>query len=122
MNLKLCLEYDGSKFYGWQYQPGLRTVQGEVERALKVLLRETIHVKVAGRTDAGVHALGQVINFQTEREIELKKLPRSLNGILPHDVVVASEISEDAETALHQQLHRWERICRWPGDPAMEDL
>ena len=88
LNLKLTLEYDGGKFYGWQYQPELRTVQSELERALEVLLREKVHVNVAGRTDAGVHALGQVSNFKTSVEVEPQTMPRSLNGILPHDVVV----------------------------------
>jgi len=88
VNLKLILEYDGSNFYGWQSQPNIRTVQGEVERALKILLREDIRVYVAGRTDTGVHALAQVINFHTQTDKKIEKLPRSLNGILPHDVVV----------------------------------
>jgi tRNA pseudouridine38-40 synthase len=87
-NYKLTLEYDGSKFYGWQIQPGLRTVQGEVERALQILFRETLRVNVAGRTDTGVHALGQVINFRTAVAMPLVDIPRSLNGILSHDVVV----------------------------------
>ncbi|MDZ7290060.1 MAG: tRNA pseudouridine(38-40) synthase TruA [candidate division KSB1 bacterium] len=87
-NYKLTLEYDGSKFYGWQVQPGMRTVQGEVERALQILFRETIRVNVAGRTDSGVHALGQVINFHSAVELPQENIPRSLNGILPHDVVV----------------------------------
>ena len=87
-NYKLTLEYDGSKFYGWQVQPGMRTVQGEFERALQVLFREPIRVNVAGRTDAGVHALGQVVNFRLTVELPLSEIPRSLNGILSHDVVV----------------------------------
>jgi tRNA pseudouridine38-40 synthase len=87
-NYKLILEYDGSKFYGWQVQPGMRTVQGEVENALQILFRESIRVNVAGRTDAGVHALGQVINFRSAVELPLAGVPRSLNGILSHDVVV----------------------------------
>ncbi len=87
-NFKLTLEYDGSKFYGWQYQPKLRTVQGELERALEIFLREKVHVNVAGRTDAGVHALGQVSNFKTNVEADLHTIARALNGILPHDVVV----------------------------------
>jgi len=88
LNYKLTLEYDGSKFYGWQVQPKMRTVQGEVERALQILFRETIRVNVAGRTDSGVHALGQVINFRSTIEVPLNEIPRSLNGILSHDVVV----------------------------------
>ncbi len=87
-NFKLTLEYDGSKFYGWQFQPQLRTVQSEVERALEILLREKVHVNVAGRTDTGVHAVGQVINFKTNAEILPAALPRPLNGILSRDVVV----------------------------------
>ena len=87
-NYKLTLEYDGSKFYGWQVQPGLRTVQGEVENALQILFREPIRVNVAGRTDTGVHAIGQVINFRTALASPVTDLPRSLNGILAHDVVV----------------------------------
>jgi tRNA pseudouridine38-40 synthase len=88
LNVKLTLEYDGGKFYGWQYQPKLRTVQGELERALEIFLREKVHAYVAGRTDTGVHALGQVSNFKTNIEVDPNTIPRSLNGILPHDVVV----------------------------------
>lgn len=87
-NIKLTLEYDGSKFYGWQYQPKMRTVQSELERALEIFLREKVHAFVAGRTDTGVHALGQVSNFKTSVAVNIETLPRSLNGILPHDVVV----------------------------------
>jgi tRNA pseudouridine38-40 synthase len=102
-NYKLILEYDGSRFYGWQMQPGLRTVQGEVERALQILFREAIRVNVAGRTDTGVHALGQVINFRTAVEIPLSDIPRSLNGILPHDVVVKK--AELAPLDFHARYH-----------------
>ena len=87
-NLKLTLEYDGSQFYGWQCQPNLRTVQGEVERAIGILFCEKIRVNAAGRTDAGVHAFGQVINFKTSQTLNLETLPRSLNGILSRDVVI----------------------------------
>ena len=107
MNVKLTLEYDGSKFYGWQYQPRLRTVQGEVERALAIVLREKVSVKVAGRTDAGVHALAQVANFQTTKDCEPGSLPRSLNGVLPHDVVVKNaEIVRDDFHARFNALSR----------------
>jgi len=66
----------------------MRTVQGEVENALQILFRESIRVNVASRTDAGVHALGQVINFRSAVELPLAGMPRSLNGILSHDVAV----------------------------------
>ncbi|HLY50070.1 MAG TPA: tRNA pseudouridine(38-40) synthase TruA, partial [Solirubrobacteraceae bacterium] len=79
------MEYDGGGFAGWASQPGQRTVQGEVERALAVLLGAPVSVVVAGRTDAGVHALGQVCSYEGE-PVEA----RALNGLLPSDVAVLS--------------------------------
>jgi tRNA pseudouridine38-40 synthase len=81
----LLLEYDGSGFAGWARQPGRRTVQEEVERALGVILGEPepVPVTVAGRTDTGVHALGQVCSYALEAVN-----PRALNGVLPPDIAV----------------------------------
>jgi tRNA pseudouridine38-40 synthase len=93
---KLTLEYDGTKFHGWQVQHKLRTVQGEVERALRIFLRHEVAVHAAGRTDTGVHALGQVASFRSEGIADLILALRSLNGILPHDVVVKNlELAAD---------------------------
>jgi len=86
--LKITLEYDGTRFYGWQVQPARRTVQAEVERALRVLLRQTVRVRVAGRTDAGVHALAQVCSVRTDVDLPTERILRGLNGILPRDVAV----------------------------------
>jgi tRNA pseudouridine38-40 synthase len=106
-NIKLILEYDGSKFCGWQYQPNMRTVQGEVERALKILLKEKVGLYVAGRTDAGVHAYGQVANFHTTAPTDVQRMPRQLNGILPHDVVVKNaEMVPAAFHARHDAISR----------------
>jgi tRNA pseudouridine38-40 synthase len=85
---RLSLEYDGTRFAGWQVQPKQRTVQGELERALGILLRHDVRVLVAGRTDAGVHALAQVCSLRTEVEISERRLIRGLNGILPKDIAV----------------------------------
>ena len=85
--LRLDLEYDGSGFRGWARQPGLRTVQGELENALALLLREEVQLTVAGRTDAGVHARGQVASFRTDAELP-RDLARRLNGVGPHDIAV----------------------------------
>jgi tRNA pseudouridine38-40 synthase len=85
---KLVLEYDGSDFAGWQIQPNARTVQGELESALKNLTREEIRVTGAGRTDAGVHALGQVASFYSANRFEPGELRRALNANLPRDVRV----------------------------------
>jgi tRNA pseudouridine38-40 synthase len=86
---RLDIEYDGSGFSGWARQPGLRTVQGELETALETVLRESVSLTVAGRTDAGVHALGQVASFATEQDVPAD-LVRRLNGLGPGDVAVTA--------------------------------
>ena len=81
---RLLIEYDGTEFSGWARQPGLRTIQGELERALCVILRrDAVPLTVAGRTDAGVHALGQVASYPGE-----PARPDSVNALLPYDVAV----------------------------------
>jgi tRNA pseudouridine38-40 synthase len=84
----LLLQYDGTDFNGWQVQEKGRTVQGEIEKALEILLKEKIRVITAGRTDTGVHALGQVIHFDSSADITLQKLCISLNGILEKDIAI----------------------------------
>jgi tRNA pseudouridine38-40 synthase len=87
--LRLHLAYEGTRFSGWARQPGLRTVQGALEEALATALRQTVHVRVAGRTDAGVHALAQVASFVMRGEPPSPaRLRLSLNALLPEDVVV----------------------------------
>jgi tRNA pseudouridine38-40 synthase len=86
---RLDIEYDGSAFRGWAAQPGLRTVQGELEAALATVLREPVQLTVAGRTDAGVHALGQVASFEVEADVP-SDLARRLNGIGPDDIAVTA--------------------------------
>jgi len=98
-NIKCVISYDGSAFNGWQLQTSGRTVQGEIECALGVLLGEPVRVNAAGRTDAGVHALGQVINFSTGASIPVHGLLRGLNSILPGDVSVLS--AEEARPGFH---------------------
>jgi tRNA pseudouridine38-40 synthase len=85
--VRLDIEYDGTGFRGWARQPGLRTVQGVLEAGLAQVLREETLLTVAGRTDTGVHALGQVASFETETELP-SDLARSLNGVTPEDVAV----------------------------------
>jgi tRNA pseudouridine38-40 synthase len=85
--VRLDIEYDGSGFRGWARQPGLRTVQGELESALATVLREPLELSVAGRTDTGVHARGQVASFATAAELP-GDLARRLNGVGPGDIAV----------------------------------
>lgn len=87
--VRLDIEYDGSGFRGWATQPGLRTVQGELEAALATVLRGPVQLTVAGRTDTGVHALGQVASFVTAVEVP-EDLARRLNGVGPDDVAVTA--------------------------------
>ncbi|NQT25051.1 tRNA pseudouridine(38-40) synthase TruA [candidate division KSB1 bacterium] len=83
---KLHLEYDGTDFAGWQIQPNERTVQSEVEKALEILTGETIRIVGSGRTDAGVHALDQVISFQCEKDLPLEAFSNGLNSLTPRDI------------------------------------
>jgi len=86
--VKLVLEYDGSRYVGWQVQPNGASIQAEVERALAALHHAPRRVTAAGRTDAGVHALGQVASFPEERPLPLKAYVRGMNALLPPDVAV----------------------------------
>ena len=86
---RLDLHYDGSGFHGWQIQPDVRTVQGELDRALSRLADRPITTHAAGRTDTGVHATGQVVTVEMPDTWEPRPLRRSLNAILPGDIWVA---------------------------------
>jgi tRNA pseudouridine38-40 synthase len=100
---RLVIEYDGTEFSGWARQPGRRTVQGELERALRVVLRrEAVPLTVAGRTDAGVHALGQVASHAGQ-----PARAGGLNALLPPDVcVLRSEPASDGFSARHDATSR----------------
>ena len=85
---RLIIEYDGSGFHGWQRQKKDRTVQETIEKALAVMTREKVTVIGSGRTDAGVHALGQVASFRTRSRLDAEVFVNGLNSLLPGDVVV----------------------------------
>lgn len=104
----MTVEYDGTEFHGWQFQPGLRTVQGEVESALTTLLREETRIVGAGRTDAGCHARGQVASFRTASTMPLERVLRSLAGLLPADVAVREVVEAPADfDARRGAIERW---------------
>jgi tRNA pseudouridine38-40 synthase len=86
--IRLTLEYDGTDFVGWQFQTNGRSVQEEVEKAIKQILQVDIRITGGGRTDAGVHARGQVASFFVERDVEINLLAKSLNGVMPHSIIV----------------------------------
>ena len=93
---RCVVEYDGTDFSGFQYQPGRRTIAGEIEAALTQIFAEPMKITGAGRTDAGVHARGQVISFRAERPFEAGRLAAALNGNLPRDLSVRSAEHVDA--------------------------
>jgi tRNA pseudouridine38-40 synthase len=90
MNYRCVIEYDGTDFCGWQFQPKERTVQGEFEKALKKMAKDDINVTAAGRTDSGVHASGQVVNFKIDRDWTADIVRKGLNSLLPPDVLIRS--------------------------------
>jgi tRNA pseudouridine38-40 synthase len=96
-NIKLTVSYDGSEFSGWQVQPGQPTVQGALLEVATQLTQENVQVFGAGRTDAGVHALGQVANFKTQSAMSLVEFQRAFNALLPSAVRVmqAEEVGPD---------------------------
>ncbi len=87
-NIKLVIEYVGTRYHGWQRQPNLPTLQGILENCITQISDERIRLMGAGRTDAGVHALGQVANFKTESRLKAQTWKRALNALLPEDIVV----------------------------------
>jgi tRNA pseudouridine38-40 synthase len=93
----LVVQYDGTAYAGFQIQPAVATVQGELERALGNLLGEEVRVAGASRTDAGVHAQGQVVTFTTENPLPLERLPRALNDRLPGDIACSQAFVVPAE-------------------------
>ncbi|MGQ9559283.1 MAG: tRNA pseudouridine(38-40) synthase TruA [Candidatus Oleimicrobiaceae bacterium] len=110
-NLKLVVEYDGTAFCGWQRQPQVRTVQGEMERVLEQILQHQVGLTAAGRTDVGVHAQGQVVNFFTSRRIQPQRLLLGLNALLPADVRV-QEVCEVPES-FHARFSAVARVYRY---------
>jgi tRNA pseudouridine38-40 synthase len=94
--VKLVLEYEGTRYVGWQVQPNGPSIQAEVERALEALHKGPRRVTAAGRTDAGVHARGQVVSFPEERPLPLSAYVKGMNALLPADIAVrAASIEPD---------------------------
>ena len=119
-SFRLDIEYDGSGFAGWARQPGMRTVQAELEAALETILREPIALTVAGRTDAGVHAWGQVASFAVATDVP-GDLVRRLNGITAADLAVTAATPAvpgfDARNDATSRSYRYRLLTRRPSSP-----
>src|ERR1044071_614236 len=121
-NFRLTLSYDGTDFHGWQTQPGLRTVQQVLEEALSRLTGESrVRVNASGRTDTGVHAVGQVVNFHSETKLAPEVILRAVNARLPEDIVIRSaEVVPDAFDANRDAVRKLYRYIIHDG--AVPDL
>ena len=110
-NIRLVIEYDGKSFNGWQKQPNKLNIQGEIERAIEELTGEKIDLIASGRTDAGVHALGQVANFRTESNIPTDKFAIAINSKLKKSIVIKS--AEEVDEKFHSRYSVKEKTYRY---------
>jgi tRNA pseudouridine38-40 synthase len=122
-NFRLVLEYDGTNYHGWQRQHGMLTVQEAVESRLEIMLGMPIKVRASGRTDAGVHARAQEVNFYARTRLQPVEIQRGLNALLPDDIVVLAAIEVD--DSFHARFSAWSktyeyRILNRPVRSALE--
>ncbi len=110
-NIKLLIEYDGTNYLGWQVQPKGPTIQGMLGDKIKLLTGESIQLFGSGRTDAGVHALGQVAHFKTQSRMDLCSMQRALNSLLPRDIVIQK--IEEVEEGFHARKHAKSKIYEY---------
>ena len=101
-NIKLTIEYDGKDFNGWQKQPNKLNIQGTIEQAIKSITGEDVELNASGRTDAGVHALGQVANFKTNSHIPIEKFAIAINSKLKRSIVIKK--AEEVDERFHSRL------------------
>lgn len=110
-NIKLVIEYDGKSFNGWQKQPNKLNIQGEIEKAIGEITGEETELIASGRTDAGVHSLGQVANFKTNSKIDIEKFPYAINSKLKKSIVIksAEEVPErfHSRYSVHSKTYRY---------------
>ena len=110
-NIKLTIEYDGKCYNGWQKQPNKLNIQGEIERAIYNITKEEVDLIGSGRTDAGVHALGQVANFKTNSEISIEKLPLAINSQLKNSIVIKE--AEEVDERFHSRYNAKHKTYRY---------
>ena len=110
-NIKLVIEYDGKEFNGWQKQPNKLNIQGEIEKAIFEITGEEVNLIASGRTDAGVHAFGQVANFNTETKLPIEKIAKAINSKLKKSIVIksAEEVDEQFHSrySVHSKTYRY---------------
>ena len=110
-NIKLTIEYDGKDFNGWQKQPNKLNIQGTIEQAIKCVTGEDVELNASGRTDAGVHALGQVANFKTNSQIPIEKFAIAINSKLKRSIVIKK--AEEVDEKFHSRLSCKKKTYRY---------
>ena len=110
-NIKLTIEYDGKDFNGWQKQPNKLNIQGTIEQAIKAITGEDIELNSSGRTDAGVHALGQVANFKTNSQIPIEKFAIAINSRLKRSIAIKK--AEEVDERFHSRLNCKKKTYRY---------
>lgn len=110
-NIKLTIEYDGKDFNGWQKQPNKLNIQGEIERAINEITSEEVELVASGRTDAGVHGLGQVANFKTNSNIPIEKFPIALNTKLKRSIRILK--AEEVDERFHSRYNCKKKTYRY---------
>jgi tRNA pseudouridine38-40 synthase len=110
-NFKIIIEYDGTRYHGWQRQKKDVTIQGEIEKAIGIMTAKHIVVNGSGRTDAGVHARGQVANFRCETDLSPGVFQKGLNSLLPEDIVVRE--CRQAEDTFHARYNVKSKIYQY---------
>jgi tRNA pseudouridine38-40 synthase len=113
-NIKLEIEYDGTNYCGWQIQKRhqvAKSIQETIEKTLRKILQEKIRLIASGRTDAGIHAKGQVANFKTNSQIPLKKLQAALNSLLPQDITIKN--AREVNSNFHSRFNAKSKLYRY---------
>ena len=110
-NIKLTIEYDGKDFNGWQKQPDRLNIQGSIESAIKQITNEDVELTASGRTDAGVHSLGQVANFKTKSSLQIEKFPVAINSKLKKTIRIIK--AEEVDDRFHSRLNCKRKTYRY---------
>ncbi len=113
-NIKLTIEYDGKDFNGWQKQPNKLNIQGEIERAIENVTGEKVELIASGRTDAGVHALGQVANFKTNSKMAIEKIPIAINSQVKKSIRIKN--AEEVDENFHSRFNCKRKTYRYVID------
>src|SRR4030043_305297 len=110
-NIKLLIEYDGTNYQGWQVQPKGPTIQGVLQEKIGLLTGEPVQLFGSGRTDSGVHALGQVAHFKTQNQMDMPTIHRALNSLLPRDIVIQKV--EEVDEGFHARKHSKSKVYEY---------